>query len=132
MSVQITINGENATEAISEFAVLSAAFTGGTTAVTTTKPAELSKSVETTKTEEPKSAASETEQTNTQDESSGGDGAIPTIVELRAKASEVSKAKPDKSNGPKVKALLAEYGYTAVSDIEEKDRVAVMKGLEAI
>ncbi|MGK9252394.1 hypothetical protein [Paenibacillus humicus] len=58
----------------------------------------------------------------------GTGDAVPTIEELRAKASAVSKS----GKQDKVKALLESYGVAAVSKVPEEKRADFLAKLEAL
>jgi len=133
MSVQITINGDNATEAIQEFATLSAAFIGQTTApvVEDPKPRQPRKAVEQPKKEEVKvTETGEEDPEMGQDHQPVGDAVdIPSVVDLRAVGQEKGKTAEGKKA---IKALLDKFGSKSLSDVPEENRVAFMVGLEAI
>lgn len=133
MPVQITITGENAKEALQEIGGLAAALVGAAAPVAD-KPVKNKSQVSPTPTEKKQEDPVRTEVSSEpethQEEDTGDKENIPTIVELREKAAAVAKA--DKTNGPKIKSMLSKYGYDAVSKVEEKDRAAVMKELDAI
>ncbi|WP_110930650.1 hypothetical protein [Paenibacillus bouchesdurhonensis] len=141
MPVQITINGESATQAIEEFAILSAAFVGQAVL-------EATSTASTASTEEPKkqtrkptpkkkedSEEKKVEVESEDEESAGGEtqeGADPkhTLVDLRALAKEKSTA--DASTKPKIKEILSEFGYANMSAVEDKDVDAIYAKLEAL
>lgn len=130
MPVQITINGDNAAQAIEEFATLSAAF-GGAAAPSATVSEESKQ--RTRKTNEVKKEQQKEEPVKTvpKDEV-GTDGDteevdIPTVVELRAKAQEVGK---DPKKKPAIKELLGQFECASISDVPEEKRIAFMEELE--
>lgn len=133
MPVQITINGDNAAQAIEEFATLSAAF-GGAAAPSTTvseEPKQRTRKTNEVKKEQQKVTP---DKTVTQDEEAGTDGdteevEIPTVVELRAKAQEVGK---DPKKKPAIKELLGKFESASISDVPEESRTAFMAELEAL
>lgn len=133
MPVQITINGDNAAQAIEEFATLSAAF-GGTAAPSTNvsdEPKQRTRKTNEVKKEQQKVTP---DKTVTQDEEAGTDGdteevEIPTVVELRAKAQEVGK---DPKKKPAIKELLGKFESASISDVPEESRAAFMAELEAL
>ncbi|MNW51691.1 hypothetical protein D3C74_291830 [compost metagenome] len=128
MSVQIMINGENATQAIEEFATLSAAFVGQApiTAVTEEPKPRQRRAASITKKDEP-TPESQVENTGT-DESEQNEGVeIPSVVELRAKAQEVGQ---DAKKKPKIKELLNKYDSPNISEVPEDKRAAFMAELE--
>ncbi|MGG3282760.1 hypothetical protein [Paenibacillus solani] len=133
MPVQITINGDNAAQAIEEFATLSAAF-GGTAAPATPAKEEVKprqRKVLENKKEESKVEA---DQDSSPDEGveeiqPNEDEEIPTVVELRAKAQEVGK---DPKKKPEIKKLLGEFESASISDVPEEKRIAFMAALEAL
>lgn len=133
MPVQITINGDNAAQAIEEFATLSAAF-GGAAAPTATvleEPKQRTRKTNEVKKEEQKEA---TVKAAAKDDEAGTDGdteemEIPTVVELRAKAQEVGK---DAKKKPAIKELLGKFESASISDVPEEKRIAFMAELEAL
>ncbi|MCM3494533.1 hypothetical protein M4D52_13915 [Paenibacillus lactis] len=134
MPVQITINGENAAQAIEEFATLSAAF-GGSAAPApatqeVTKQRTTRKSSEVKK-EQPKEEPEKDPSQNVADpdDFDGEDIEIPSVVDLRAKAQEVGK---DPKKKPAIKKLLEEFDCKAVSDVPEEKRIAFMAALEEL
>ena len=131
MSVQITINGDNATEAIQEFATLSAAFTGQAPApvvVEESKPRQTRKVVEQPKTEA-KDLVEDKPETKTDQQPAGDSDDIPTVVDLRAMGQEKGKTAEGKKS---IKALLDKFESKSLSDVPEEKRVAFMVELEAI
>ncbi|WP_019636151.1 hypothetical protein [Paenibacillus fonticola] len=139
MPVQITINGESATQAIEEFAILSAAFVGqavleATSTASTDEPKKPSRKQAPKKKEEPEEKKVDVE---SKDDDSGGndetqEGADPkhTLVELRAFAKDLSAV--DASTKPKIKKILTEFGYANMSAVEDKDVDAIYAKLEAL
>ncbi|CAM3940593.1 MULTISPECIES: hypothetical protein [Paenibacillus] len=133
MPVQITINGENAAQAIEEFATLSAAF-GGSAApapaaqeVTKQRPSRKSSEV---KKDQPKEEPEKDPVQNEADpDDFDEDVEIPSVVDLRAKAQEVGK---DPKKKPAIKKLLEEFDCKAVSDVPEEKRIAFMAALEEL
>lgn len=138
MSIQIHINGENAAEAIRELSVLAshlspsnvaapAATTPTTKAETSTRGRSNSKPVAdpVKENKDPDPVIEDSDTT----EGGGDDEYVPTVVELRAKASEVGKTAEAKKA---IKALLDEGGFKSISDVSEGNRAAFMKELEAI
>ncbi|WP_339211870.1 hypothetical protein [Paenibacillus sp. FSL L8-0333] len=133
MPVQITITGENAKEALQEIGGLAFALVGAAAPETNKSAKTQTQTAPKTtekKIEDPVKTQVSSEPETHQKEVTGDKENIPTIVELREKAAAVAKA--DKANGPKIKTMLSEYGYDAVSKVDEKDRAAVMKALEVI
>ncbi|WP_339295892.1 hypothetical protein MKY82_08355 [Paenibacillus sp. FSL W7-1279] len=133
MPVQITINGDNAAQAIEEFATLSAAFGGAAapSATVTEEPKQRTRKTNEVKKEEKKETPVKTA---SQDDETGTDGdteevEIPTVVELRAKAQEVGK---DPKKKPAIKELLGKFESASISDVPEESRVAFMAELEAL
>ncbi|MGM1047630.1 MAG: hypothetical protein ACQEXX_15970 [Bacillota bacterium] len=138
MPVQITINGENANQAIEEFAALSAAFAGQAAApVTATvedpKPRQQRKATAESK-KEVKAAADEGKPIDVDaiskeiEEEQSGDGVeIPSVVDLRAKAQEVGKTAEKKKA---IKVLLNKFESPSISDVPEDKRIAFMAELE--
>ncbi|MGG3278891.1 hypothetical protein [Paenibacillus solani] len=133
MPVQITINGDNAAQAIEEFATLSAAF-GGTAAPAAPVKEEVKprqRKAHETKKEEKKVEADQDSATDegATDTQSNEDEEIPTVVELRAKAQEVGK---DPKKKPEIKRLLGKFESASISDVPEESRAAFMAELEAL
>ncbi|WP_338841961.1 hypothetical protein [Paenibacillus glucanolyticus] len=134
MPVQITINGDNAAQAIEEFATLSAAFGGAAapSATVSEEPKQRTRKTNEVKKEQQKETSVET---NTPDDETGTDGhstegeEIPTVVELRAKAQEVGK---DPKKKPAIKELLGKFESASISDVPEEKRIAFMAELEAL
>ncbi|OMD93008.1 hypothetical protein BSK49_01085 [Paenibacillus odorifer] len=126
MPVQITINGENANEAIQEFAVLSAAFTGTVPVAPVAekhvknKPQDALKPTE-TKQEEEKSAEPVTET------GAGGDFEV-TVEDIRAKAADVGQA----GKKDEIKALLGEFKVKTISSVPAEKRAEFLAALEAL
>lgn len=131
MPVQITINGENANQAIEEFATLSAAFNGQApvkAAIEEAPPKTRQRKPPATKKEEPVQEGQEVEEESTttnQDD----DVDIPSVVDLRAKAQEVG-TNPEKRKA--VKALLDKFESPSISDVPEDKRIAFMAELEKL
>ncbi|KZS48100.1 hypothetical protein AWU65_20300 [Paenibacillus glucanolyticus] len=133
MPVQITINGENAAQAIEEFVTLSAAFGGATPSDAPVKEEVKPRQRKAHETKKEESKV-ETEQDSAPDEGAvdsqpNEDEDIPTVVELRAKAQEVGK---DPKRKPEIKKLLGEFESAAISDVPEEKRKAFMVALEAL
>lgn len=142
MPVTITINGENAAQAIEEFTTLSASFIPGSTPTATaevegTKTRQRKASP--SKKEEPTKPAKEDDEDKPEvfdfDNDEDGEkteGAEPThtLVELRALAKDISTA--DKAKVPLVKKVLTDFGYANVSSVEDKDVDAIYAKLEAL
>lgn len=135
MSVQIMINGDNAAEAIQEFATLSAAFTGQASAPVTatveeTKPRQPRKAAEPKKEEakEPETVK-EDPQAEQEQEPVGDAVDIPTVVDLRAKAQEKGKTPEAKKA---IKALLDKFKSKSISDVPEDIRAEFMSELDAL
>lgn len=133
MPVQITINGDNAAQAIEEFATLSAAFGGAAAplAIVSEEPKQRTRKTNEVKKEEKKVTP---DKTVTQDEEAGTNDdteevEIPTVVELRAKAQEVGK---DPKKKPAIKELLGKFESASISDVPEESRTAFMAELEAL
>lgn len=150
MSVNIHISGETAAEALRELSVLAAPLAGGqaaapvsTEAPKTDKPSRGSRTTakqdptpEKEETKEPNPVKDEQpeqqeqqEQQEHDPEEEGDEGPVPTVVELRAKATEVGAMPEGKQ---KVKGLLDEFGSKSISDVPEGKRAAFMKALEAL
>lgn len=140
MPVQIHITGENAQEAIQEFSVLSAAFVGAIAPVAQAPVKEekpkrqqiaAAKKQEEAKPKPPE--ASEPDpvgESEPQEEDFGESENIPTAVDLRAKAQEVSKANPD--NRGKIKELLNKFGCKNITEVPESKRADFMAELEEL
>lgn len=134
MPVQIHITGENAQEAIQEFATLSAAFVGAVAPTPAPVKEDKPKRQQTVKKqEEVKPEVSEpdpVEEPVPQEEDFDEQGVIPTAAELRAKAQEISKADPD--NRAKIKELLNEFGCKNITEVPEGKRHAFMSALAGL
>lgn len=138
MSVQIHINGDNAAEAVKELATL-ASHLGGQAVPTAPAQAEQPKASRSSKPsknapkeETPPEADPEEPEDNPSDdldEEPEISEEVPSVVDLRAKASEIGKTPELKA---KIKALLDEFGSKSVSEVPEKKRPAFMKRLEAL
>lgn len=151
MPVQIIVNGENATQAIQEFAILSAAFKGQVVSASTSvskepkveepksealvsasdepKPRQRRTNTTPKKDETPKEAPATTQPEPEESQGSDKAEAIPDVVELRAKAKE----KGSTAEGKKaIKALLDEFGSKSISDVPEEKRAAFLAALEEI
>ncbi|MFB0845737.1 hypothetical protein [Paenibacillus oleatilyticus] len=131
MSIQITINGGDAAEAIKELSALAAGINGQ---ASTAAPAlEAPKAPRGRAATKPTPAAAEEEPKNEAAESGPGeedeDGPVPTVVELRAKAQEVGTTPEAKKA---IKALLDEFGSKSISDVPENKRHAFMSGLAGL
>lgn len=123
MPVQITINGENAAEAIREFAVLSAAFTPGREEAAPAEEEKAQKPVnKKPKEEKPAPRPEPGEETTTEEPT-------VTLVDIRAKAKEKGSTQEGKDA---IKALLAKYGVRAVSNVPKKSWDDFFAGLDAI
>ncbi|GIP57881.1 hypothetical protein [Paenibacillus woosongensis] len=137
MPVQITINGESATQAIEEFAILSAAFVGQAVLEATSsteEPKKQSRKPTPKKKEEPEEkkvdVESEDDDSSVNDETQEGAAPKHTLVELRAFAKDLSAV--DASTKPKIKKILTEFGYANMSAVEDKDVDAIYAKLEAL
>ncbi|MCY9539086.1 hypothetical protein M5X00_04880 [Paenibacillus alvei] len=138
MPVMIQITGENAGQAIEEFAALSTAFTGAVNTVTAAAPVqeEKPKRQRTTKTEPKPESTKETESVEkTKDKSTAevtGEGTgedIPTFEDLRA----VGKEKGATSDGKAaIRALLDEFESKSLSEVPEEKRAAFLERLKAL
>lgn len=141
MSVQIHINGDNAAEAIKEFAVLASHFVPVPGAPATAdqpkadKPARGSRNA--TKPEpakdEPEAKQEQSDQDPPADPDTGSgdsDEPIPTDVELRAMASEIGKKGPEAKKA--IKALLDQYGVPNITSVPDDQRVAFKAELEEL
>lgn len=147
MPVQITINGENATQAIQEFAILSAAFKGQVVPVPEPTPASIpspalvSEPVPASEESKPRQRKTNTKKEESAkeppatqpepEESQDSDKAetVPDVVELRAKAQEKGKTPEGKKA---IKALLDEFESKSISDVPEEKRAAFLARLEAL
>ncbi|WP_010271399.1 hypothetical protein [Paenibacillus senegalensis] len=146
MPVTITINGDSATQAIEEFATLSAAFVGES--ASTAEPVQQEKKQKTRKPKkeekqaepeeeleeqsedlEEKSSKVEEPETDPEDDSGNDEGDdIPSVEDLREKASELAKG----GKRAEVRELLSKYGAKAVSNVPEKKRAEFAKALHAL
>ncbi|MGO4787001.1 hypothetical protein AB4124_06180 [Paenibacillus sp. 2KB_20] len=139
MPVQITINGDNAAQAIEEFATLSAAFGGpaAPSATVSEEPKSRQRKTSTVKKDESKNVdvgqkidvdAIEKEiEEEAEDGRSTEEEEIPSVVDLRAKAQEVGK---DPKKKPAIKELLGKFESASISDVPEEKRIAFMEELE--
>ncbi|WP_028560657.1 hypothetical protein [Paenibacillus pinihumi] len=147
MPVQIHISGENAEQAIQEFSVLSAAFVGTVAPAATPDVSAKSIPVVTEKPKQKRQTAKvenepevkpevkpepeQVEEPDLQEEDASEDPEdIPSSVDLRAKAQEVSKADP--ANRAKVKELLDNFGCKNITEVPENKRVQFMAELEKL
>ncbi|MCY9733128.1 hypothetical protein M5X17_05055 [Paenibacillus alvei] len=130
MPVMIQITGENAGQAIEEFAALSTAFTGAVSTVTAAAPVqeEKPKRQRTTKTEPKPEATKETESVEKTKDKSTGEG-IPTFEDLRAVGKEKG-AMPDGKAA--IRALLDEFESKSLSEVPDEKRTEFMKRLKAL
>lgn len=135
MPVTITINGENAAQAIEEFATLSASFIPGSAQApvnaTVEDPKQRQRRSATAKEPEEKSINVDKIVKEIEEEAAAAtqDDDIPTVVDLRAKAQEVGQ---DAKKKPKIKALLDKYGSPNVSEVPEDKRAAFLADLESL
>lgn len=132
MPVQITINGENANQAIEEFAALSAVFVGQASAPVKgeVNPRQQRKTTIETKKDEPKEEPIQAPAKGTEakeGQTSTEEDEIPSVVDLRAKAQEVGK---DVKKKPAIKKLLGQFECASISDVPEEKRIAFMEELE--
>ncbi|EJL44001.1 hypothetical protein PMI08_02119 [Brevibacillus sp. CF112] len=149
MSVQISINGDNAAEAVKELASLAAHFTLVPVAIAAA-PAEAQqeerpKRQRSARQSEPaadKPTAAPAQEPEVGEvggdpaddasegtgDDSGGDP-IPTIVELRARAQEIGKTAEGKKA---IKALLDKFGSKSLSDLPEEKRAEFMDELAMV
>ncbi|MGG4196131.1 hypothetical protein ABEW50_22055 [Paenibacillus jamilae] len=134
MPVMIQITGENAGQAIEEFAALSTAFTGAVNTVTAAAPVveDKPKRQRTTKTVTKPETTKETESVeeieNEASTETPGDG-IPTFEDLRA----VGKEKGQTADGKAaIRALLDEFESKSLSEVPDGKRTEFMKRLKAL
>jgi len=133
MSVQIIINGESAAESLKELSVLAAGFNAPATAAVEVKQEEAPKRTR-SKTETPKQSAKEEQAESSADdaaidqEKEEGGEEIPTDKELRAAATEKSKA----VGKAKVKALLDKYEVPNVTALPNDQRATFLEELEGL
>jgi len=142
MPVQITINGENAAEAIKELSTLAAGISNQsvstlTVGITTQekptneKPVKARPKTEITK--EPSRTTPESqnglEVEPVDNDSDMTDEPVPTVVELRAKAQEIGKTPEGKKS---IKDLLVKFGSKSISDIPDDRRAAFLRALEEL
>ncbi|GEM_PF-3934572 len=140
MPVQIHITGDTAAEAIKEFAILSASFSGGIPAPAAAEVKTAPKSSATTKpvkqpepTPEPEKKPEPVKQPEPEPQPDPADDASaeppePTLEELRAKASEVAKAK----GAGAVKSLLEQFEPPNISSVPKEARGPFYVELEAL
>jgi hypothetical protein len=151
VSVQIHINGDSAAEALQELREFATPLFGAVApaAVTTETPKSTGKRGANKPSEPAKpdtsGGAAEASDPAPNDKAAGGaaqgaeepgegahqddDGPVPTIVEIRAKASEAG----GKSGGrEKVKALLDKFEVPNVSSVPENKRIAFMRELNDV
>jgi hypothetical protein len=128
MNFTITIHGED-TELTPAVQALVSALAQGNSAVKVDKPVTKSRvkpaseaTVKDVTVETPAEDAEEEEA-----ETEEVEGAIPTDVELRAKAAGIKAA-----DRPKIKALLTEFGVTNLTAVPDGLRFEFMKRLDAI
>ncbi|ELK41268.1 hypothetical protein D478_14885 [Brevibacillus agri BAB-2500] len=152
MSVQISIHGENAAEAVKELASLAAHFTlvPVTTPAITAAPAEAQQEERPRRqraarqsepaADKPTAAPAQEPEVgevggDPADDASEGTGddsggdPIPTIVELRARAQEIGKTAEGKKA---IKALLDKFGSKSLSDLPEEKRAEFMDELAMV
>ncbi|MFX3633744.1 MAG: hypothetical protein ACE3L7_25665 [Candidatus Pristimantibacillus sp.] len=129
MPVQITINGENAEQAVHELAILAGRIGGAATPVVQTEAAPEQLKTRTPRTKPEKVEAVESDPV--QEVVSSDDGDVPstyTVEDLRAKAAEVAKL--GKQAG--VKKVLTDFGAASISAVPEDKRADVYEALEKI
>lgn len=134
MPVMIQITGENAGQAIEEFAALSTAFTGAANTVTAAALVveDKPKRQRTTKTETKPETTKEIEKVQeTKEESTAEESGdeIPTVVDLRAAGQEKGKTPEGKKA---IKALLDEFESKSLSEVPEDKRAEFLKRLKAL
>lgn len=131
MPVQITINGDNAAQAIEEFSALSAAFIGAPAAPIQEEKPKRQRAATPSKEEKPAQveAPEQPEETSSGDTSSDDAEDIPSAVDLRAKAQELGQ---DAANKPKIKALLDKYEAKNITALRDDQRAGFMRDLEAL
>jgi len=135
MPVTITINGENAAQAIEEFATLSASFIPSSAQAPVTATLDEPKIRQRKpKRDEPEEKPIDIEKIEKEIEEEAGtasqdDVEIPSVVDLRAKAQQVGQ---DSKKKPKIKALLDKYGSPNVSEVPEDKRAAFLADLEKL
>jgi hypothetical protein len=132
MPVMIQITGENAGQAIEEFAALSTAFTGAVNATVAPVVEEKQKRQRATKPETKPETTKEIEKVEetkneTSNEASGDE--IPTVVELRAAGQEKGKTPEGKKA---IKALLDEFESKSLSEVPEEKRAEFLERLKAL
>ena len=146
MPVQITINGENAEQAIQELAVLSTGIIGKPAAFVTapetpkadkptfkvperirTKP-EPAKAPPTTPPDPKDEPADDALEADT--DVDAADEPIPTDVELRELARQIGSKGPEGKAA--IKALLSKYGVPNITAVPDNKRIAFKRDLEAL
>lgn len=142
MAIEIVIRGDNAKEVLAELASLSGAFAvvdKVKATVSKEEKVEAVKPAKTRKVEKPVEQQEEQQQEEQQQEAVEhdaaeieaaiiGDAPLVTVEELRAKATEVSKAGKQQA----VKDLIKAFGATSISTIAEDQRDAAYAQLEAL
>lgn len=134
MPVTITINGENAAQAIEEFATLSASFIPGSAqapvTATTEEPKPRQRKNPPAKKEEPEEKPADVDSMLKENGEGDAESAeVPSVVDLRAKAQEVGKTAEGKKA---VKALLNKFESPNISELPEDKRAAFMAELEKL
>lgn len=146
MSIQIHINGEDATEAIRELSVLASHLSpsaGSVKEVATTSETQKPEKNTRSRSSKPINEAPVKEEiadrdndvdNTSSDPVNGSEGTddteqVPTVVELRAKAQEVGTS-PERKK--KIKELLDKFKSKSISDVPEDKRAAFLKGLGVI
>lgn len=130
MSVQIIINGENATEAIKELSTLAQSMGGSAPiAAVVEKVAPKSKVKPASETTAKDVTPAEKVETEEVEPDQAEEVEVITDVDLRAKAQEVGA---DPANKPKIKALLNEYGVSNLTAVPNAQRAEFIKRLNAI
>ncbi|MGG1643010.1 hypothetical protein ACIFQM_17465 [Paenibacillus sp. NRS-1782] len=138
MPVQINITGEDANQAIKEFSVLSAAFTGvpASTVVPTSQEDKPKRNRTTAPKPEPKEDPSPDQVSKEVQEDgkkidglSDGEQDIPDVVELREAAAAVGSTPEAKA---KIKALLDQYEARNLSAVSNAQKVEFLAALKAL
>ncbi|PYI57050.1 hypothetical protein [Paenibacillus flagellatus] len=118
MSVQITINGGDAAEAVKELSALASHLVPAPGSIPAPAAAPDAKST----------SAPDTDDADEDEEESESEK-VPTVIELREKAAVIGKTAEGKKA---VKALLTKYESNSLSEVPEKKRTAFLKELEKL
>ncbi|WP_342416246.1 hypothetical protein NST83_01075 [Paenibacillus sp. FSL R10-2782] len=130
MPVQINITGEDANQAIEEFAILSAAFTG--VQAPTVQPTPQEDKPKRNRTTAPKPEPKEDpnpDKVSNEVQEDGKKIDIPSVLELREAAAGVGSTPEAKA---KIKALLDQYEARNLSAVPDDQKVGFLAALKAL